>query len=883
MSELQPKYRKDYRPLDFKITHTNLLVQLDVPHTRVVSTLKFVRQNPQATSFTLDGQKLTLESVKVNGVFFTNYELVELPGSQGFQSLKLDVSSLSNQDEFTVEIANTFDLENNKTLMGIYKSDDIICSQCEAEGFRQITFYLDRPDNLAVFTVRIEASQEIPYLLSNGNPVGKGELPYGRHYAEWHDPFPKPCYLFALCAGNFDCIEDEFVTMSGRKVDLKIYCEVGKKDGLYFAMESLKRSMKWDEERFGLEYDLDLFMIVAVSFFNMGAMENKGLNIFNESCLIGNKDFSSDDVLIHAIDRVVAHEYFHNWTGDRVTCRDWFQLTLKEGLTVFRDQEYTGDTYGQTEKRVQDAQIVKIAQFAEDAGPMSHPIRPEKVLSQDNFYTVTVYEKGAEVIRMIHTLLGEEGFQAGMRLYFQRHDGDAVTCDDFVQAMQDASGVDLTEFKRWYSQSGTPRVKVLTSHDPATQTYTVTFEQYTPPTNDQKEKQPLQLLLKTHLLDRDSGARLTNLTDSDGNLFPELVVFSTDKVTYTLQGVAKEPLLITNLDFSSPVIVEKDYNFDELVFITKNADNLYARYEAYNQVLHKQFAASMEALAKDQEPEYVPQLVELYDYVLDQAQEHPKFVADFLGRFYAKVAATFTKNLDPILLQKALDHYETFLSDKFEAKLKAIYQAQAPGAYEFNMAAVHQRELRNATLVLLNKSGKYNDLARAQYFNADNYTAREGAMIAMLGNGHYDQEMVTDFEERFAKHATTLDNLTALRVAGVKSLDELKAIVATIDLSNPNRCYPVIRNFVRAAKVCYSLDGSGLEYVRELLETTDKLNPHLGAVFARFLTRFGHLAPAYQTLIVDQLEILASKKDSLSNNVNEIVANSLEFTKSLVK
>ncbi|SUC32194.1 Aminopeptidase N [Providencia rettgeri] len=451
----QAKYRQDYQAPDYTITEIDLDFNLDPVKTVVTAVSKVKRLNPQSSTLELNGEDLSLVSLEVDGKAWQNYK-----ESEG----KLIIESLP--ESFTLRIVNEISPEKNTALEGLYVSGEALCTQCEAEGFRHITYYQDRPDVLARYTTTITADKSrYPYLLSNGNRIAEGELEDGRHWVKWEDPFPKPSYLFALVAGDFDVLKDTFVTRSGREVALELFVDKGNLDRAPWAMQSLKNAMKWDEERFGLEYDLDIYMIVAVDFFNMGAMENKGLNVFNSKYVLAKSETATDKDYLN-IESVIGHEYFHNWTGNRITCRDWFQLSLKEGLTVFRDQEFSSDLGSRSVNRINNVKVMRSAQFAEDASPMAHPIRPDKVIEMNNFYTLTVYEKGSEVIRMIHTLLGEEMFQAGIQLYVHRHDGSAATCDDFVQAMEDASNVDLSLFRRWYSQSGTPVLTVRDEYSP---------------------------------------------------------------------------------------------------------------------------------------------------------------------------------------------------------------------------------------------------------------------------------------------------------------------------------------------------------------------------------------------------------------------------------
>ncbi len=497
------KYRKDYKQPDFTVTDIYLDFQLDPKHTVVTASTKFQRLNDEATSLRLDGHSFQFSSIKFNGEPFSAYQ-------QDGESLTLDLKGKS-AEEFELEIVTFLVPAENTSLQGLYQSGEGICTQCEAEGFRQITYMLDRPDVLARYTTKITADKsKYPFLLSNGNRIASGELEDGRYWVEWNDPFPKPSYLFALVAGDFDLLQDKFITKSGREVALELYVDRGNLNRATWAMESLKKSMKWDEDRFNLEYDLDIYMIVAVDFFNMGAMENKGLNIFNSKFVLANPQTATDEDYL-AIESVIAHEYFHNWTGNRVTCRDWFQLSLKEGLTVFRDQEFSSDTGSRAVNRINNVKFLRTVQFAEDASPMSHPIRPEKVIEMNNFYTVTVYEKGAEVIRMLHTLLGEQGFQKGMQLYIAENDGKAATCEDFVSAMERANNLDLNQFRRWYSQSGTPELLISDAYDEKTHTYRLTVSQSTPPTADQMEKVNLHIPLKSRFMMRMARNKCYNI------------------------------------------------------------------------------------------------------------------------------------------------------------------------------------------------------------------------------------------------------------------------------------------------------------------------------------------------------------------------------------
>ncbi|RIY36710.1 aminopeptidase N [Psittacicella gerlachiana] len=877
-AENKAMLRSDYRPLDFHIVETNLdfnFSQQEEYPAVVKSELKFKRLTPGVTTFSLDGQDLVLLKLRVNGLAWDDYKLENLPGEGKFQKLTIDISKLDNQDEFVLEIENALEVENNKRLSGIYKAGEHICSQCESEGFRLITYYFDRPDNLSIFTVKITADkQAYPYLLSNGNPVESGDLDDGKHFAVWHDPFPKPSYLFALVAGEFDVLEDQFVTKSGRKVDLKIFGEVGKVSQLDFAMSSLKRSMKWDEERFGLEYDLDLFMIVAVSFFNMGAMENKGLNIFNESALVGDKD-TATDARLKRIDKVVGHEYFHNWTGDRVTCRDWFQLTLKEGLTVFRDQEFTSDTFDRTLERIESVAAMQNFQFDEDNGPTSHPIRPDKVLSQDNFYTLTVYNKGSEVIRMIHTLIGEANFQKGMKLYFERHDGQAVTCDDFVAAMADASGVNLDKFKLWYSQSGTPHVTVKQHFDAQNQVLFLDFTQVTYPTNNQQEKQPLVLPLKTIFLDQQ-GNQVLDLKTVDGQEIGDLIILDQEKLN--LQISTAEPLVVvTNVDFSAPVIVHQDRSFEELAFVAKNVNNEYARFQAVQDLNFEVYKAHLTG-----NPVLAGQALGLYlnvyENLLARAIDNPAVYAILL-RFTspAAIAARFEKDLDPLAVANVYEQVnQTLALAHGHRALALLKDLPEQGAFEFNVQQAGLRDLKAVLITLATRHGEHKELVTELYEQADNFTDRINALGVNLAN---KLELVTleeDFLKRYHHEVLVLDAYQSLKATYAQSIDEVKELTKlhTYDSQNPNRVRAITgplahNNF----KVMYNLDKSGVKYITEETLRADKFNPQLSSNLVSLLLKFYKLSDKYRAMVVEQLEYLATQ--TLSNNVREKVEAAL--------
>ena len=612
----QAKYRKDYQSPSHSISEIDLTFDL-YDTASIVTAVSKVKQEKDSSTLVLDGEGLKLVSVVVNGAEWTDYDQSET---------QLSLTQLPQ--EFELTIVTEVNPEGNSALEGLYKSGGAFCTQCEAEGFRRITYYMDRPDVLAKFTTTVIADKaENPFLLSNGNRIDEGEAENGRHWVKWEDPHPKPAYLFALVAGDFDVLRDQYTTQSGRNVELEIFVDKGNLDRANHAMVSLINSMKWDEERFDLEYDLDIYMIVAVDFFNMGAMENKGLNIFNSKFVLANDQTATDTDYL-GIEAVIGHEYFHNWTGNRVTCRDWFQLSLKEGLTVFRDQEFSSDLGSRAVNRINNVRIIRGPQFAEDASPMSHPIRPEKVIEMNNFYTLTVYEKGSEVIRMIHTLLGEEGFQKGMKLYFERHDGTAATCEDFVAAMEDASAVDLTQFRLWYSQSGTPTLSVESHYDADAKQYTLTTRQRTEPTHEQKEKQALHIPFDIELY--TANGEVIEL-QCNGKPVDNVLDVKEAEQTFVFENVQEQPIPSLLREFSAPVKLEYDYSDEELIFLMVNARNEFSRWDAGQMLLAKYIRSNVANVQQGKEFELSTAVVDAFRGVLLSESLEPAFIAEMLS------------------------------------------------------------------------------------------------------------------------------------------------------------------------------------------------------------------------------------------------------------
>ncbi|RIY36709.1 aminopeptidase N [Psittacicella gerlachiana] len=873
--------RLDYKPLDFTATQVDLQLNLDLPVSRVQSKIKVKRLNTEATSFVLDGQKLNLLAVKINGQDWSAYVLEDLEGVDGFQNLKIDVSSLSEPQEFTLEIENEFNLEENLSMSGIYLSDKVIVSQCEAQGFRRITFYFDRPDCLAVFTTYLETNDSYEYLLANGNLLESGSLNNGRKFAKWHDPFPKPSYLFACVAGNFEVLDDYFITKSGRKVKLRLFAEYGRLEQIRFAMEAVKRAMKWDEDRFGLEYDLDIFMVVGVAYFNAGAMENKGLNIFNDELLVGCKDTVTDDSLF-SIDSVIAHEYFHNWTGDRVTCRDWFQLTLKEGLTVFRDQEYSSDTVNRTMKRIDDAEEIQAYQFNEDKSPLSHPIRPDEVESQDNFYTSTVYEKGAEVIRLLHTLIGEEKFQQGMKLYFERHDGKAVTCEDFVEAMADASGYNLDHFRLWYSQSGTPEVKVTSEYDPQTKVQKVTFVQETAPTFDQQEKQPLTLALKTHFLTPE-GQTLTNLVDLQGKAIPELLVFETKELVVEIANQEQELIVVTNLDFSSPVRVIQQTTSSQLATVAAHCQNLYGKYFALKEYYNSIFRLNEENFVRNSQAqlEVDEHFATIYKNLFALALEDASFTSAVL-RFHnvSNAITSANKAVNPLVYAQIDKAIKTKLYQDYKVQLEGIY-AQLPfRTWEYNSLHFGERALRDQLLSLLTISQENQELVEQLYTQASCYNDKHAVIKAIINNDLSALDYLVDkFALEYQDTASCLDELLTLRLKNAKSVAQVEALLANakqFSITKPNSLYTLIRGLRLNLNLFFTKEG--IEYIKELIIKVDKNNPGVSPYLCRSFANYDLYLDPFRQMVIDALEDLITNH-TFSRNATEILNKAFEAQK----
>ncbi|MDS9873749.1 aminopeptidase N [Pseudomonas protegens] len=880
----QPKmiYLKDYQAPEYLIDETHLTFELFEDHSLVHAQL-VMRRNPARGAglppLVLDGQQLELLSVSLSdqALSASDYQLDD-------SHLTLHPTSAS----FTLDTSVKIHPESNTALEGLYKSSGMFCTQCEAEGFRKITYYLDRPDVMSKFTTTVVAEQHsYPVLLSNGNPIASGSGEDGRHWATWEDPFMKPAYLFALVAGDLWCVEDSFRTQSGRDVALRIYVEPENIDKCQHAMNSLKKSMRWDEETYGREYDLDIFMIVAVNDFNMGAMENKGLNIFNSSAVLARAE-TATDAAHQRVEAIVAHEYFHNWSGNRVTCRDWFQLSLKEGFTVFRDAGFSADMNSATVKRIQDVAYLRTHQFAEDAGPMAHAVRPESFIEISNFYTLTVYEKGSEVVGMIHTLLGAEGFRKGSDLYFERHDGQAVTCDDFVKAMEDANGVDLTQFKRWYSQAGTPRLAVSESYDAAAKTYSLTFRQSCPQTPDKVEKLPFVIPVALGLLDStgaDMALRLAGEAAAQGS--SRVLSVTEAEQTFTFVDIAEHPLPSLLRGFSAPVKLSFPYNRDQLMFLMQHDSDGFNRWDAGQQlsvqVLQELIAQHQQGRALVMDERLVAALgTVLADDSLDQAM-----VAEMLSLPGEAYLTEISEVADVEAIHAAREFARQQLADSLFDALWKRYQAnrQVSKATAYVAESEHfaRRALQNIALSYLMLTHKPEVLAAAieQFDSADNMTERLTA-LAVLVNSPFEAEKAKALEvfaENFKDNALVMDQWFSVQAGSPLpgGLERVKALMQhpAFNIKNPNKVRALVGAFAGQNLINFhAADGSGYRFLADLVIQLNGFNPQIASRQLAPLTRWRKYDSARQALMKGELERIRASGE-LSSDVFEVVSKSL--------
>jgi aminopeptidase N len=846
--------REDYRPPLWLVPDIELDFDLAPERTRVKARLRVERSGDHDAPLKLDGEGLTLIRLAVDGA----------PAEHSYEDdvLTVAIDGGAALVETEVEIAP----RTNGQLMGLYESGGILCTQCEAEGFRRITFFPDRPDVLTRYRVRMTAdATRYPVLLSNGDPVGAGDAGNGRHWAEWHDPFPKPSYLFALVAGDLVANRDRFRTASGREVELGIWVREGDLSRTEHAMAALKAAMAWDEAVYGREYDLGVFNIVAVSDFNFGAMENKGLNIFNSRYVLADPE-TATDADYDAVAGVVAHEYFHNWSGNRVTCRDWFQLSLKEGFTVFRDQQFSADQGSAAVKRIEDVRMLRAAQFPEDAGPLAHPIRPESYIEISNFYTATVYNKGAEVIRMLHTLLGPERFRKGTDLYFERHDGEAATCEDFVEAMEDASGEDLSRFRLWYAQAGTPKVKARLTHAPGDGRAHLVLEQEVPPTPGQPVKKPVPIPLKLALFGERSAEKLVD----------RLVLLEEPSQEIVVEGVGERPVLSINRGFSAPVIIETDRGPEDLAFLSAHDDDPFARYEAMQQLMLDTLTAAIAGRGADHGP-----VIEAVRNTLSDEALDPAFIAEAVLLPTESFVGDQMLVVDPEAVHAAREALRADLGSELESLWRASYAASAANRFELSPAAKGARRLRTVALGYIAASGAWDApaLARRQFDEADNMTDRQGA-LGVLSNGDSPEReaALAAFYERYRGNALVIDKWFTVQALSTRAdtPEAVRRLAGHPDftLANPNRLRALVGAFAANQRALHEPSGAGYAFLGEMIVAADRLNPQTAARLVPPLGRWRRFDAGRAALMRAQLERIVATP-GLSKDVFEQASKSL--------
>jgi aminopeptidase N len=873
---MQVKRRIDYHSPTFIIQDIDLTFDLCPEKTIVRNVMTVERTAANGTDeLVLDGSELTLISIQVNGE-----ELTEVVDYR-IKDEKLTLFALPVCCELT--IVTQINPKANTALEGLYYASDTFCTQCEAEGFRRITYYLDRPDVLSIFTVTINADKTLyPFLLSNGNTIAQGDLADNKHFMTWHDPFKKPAYLFALVAGDFDVLEDYYTTSSQREVALQVFVEKGRLHQAHHAMQSLKKSMRWDEETFDLEYDLDIYMVVAVDFFNMGAMENKGLNVFNSKFVLAESKSATDEDYFN-IESIIAHEYFHNWTGNRVTCRDWFQLSLKEGLTVFRDQSFSHDMTSPLSNRIKQVNVMRSHQFAEDASAMSHPIRPDEVIEMNNFYTVTVYDKGAEVIRMMHTLLGDEGFKAGIKLYFDRHDGQAVTCDDFVLAMQDANDYDLTQFALWYSQAGTPEVTVSSSYDEPSRTLTLALRQETKPTASQNEKSPLVLPIKYDCIAADGTSFVANEDQGNG-----IVVMDKAQFTMTFTDVPADTVAVLFNGFSAPVKVQQSFTNQQLMQVVQCSGSDFAKWEAMqdlytlaidtllspDNVLNN--SAHIDSVLQQQVP-----FIELSRWLNDN-MSRPELMAELLSLPSTETLLQSLPGSDILAIEQAREALTIHLVELFEPVLLASYHylSSTVAAYAYEQHQVNNRKLAGVILNLLVHKTTHQHLANEHFAHSNNMTdTLNGLKAAQISLAPEFNVMMDKFSADWQHDTVVMDKWFALHATAHRDdiLSQLTLLQAhpIYSAQNPNKVRALMGSFAfYNVAGFHAVDGSGYAYITNYLMQLDSINAQVAARIVTPLTQWQMHTPKRQSQMVQQLRRLLDKR-SLSKDLFEKVSKSV--------
>lgn len=864
MTNIATKYLKDYQATSYLVDTIDLKFEIKDAFVIVTSKTKY-QQNGASNSLELSGSA-ELKSVIIDGNEQTDYKLAD------------DKLSLNNlPPSFTLEIVTHVDAFNNKSCMGLYASNGNLFTQCEPEGFRKITYYLDRPDVMAKFTTTIIGDKDLyPVLLSNGNKISEKTLANNQIEVIWEDPYKKPSYLFALVAGKFAFIDDTFTTKSGRKVKLEVYSEAESINQCQHCLESLKRAMEWDEKRFNLEYDLDVYMIVASGDFNMGAMENKGLNIFNTKYVLAESKTATDTDFIY-VEAVVGHEYFHNWTGNRVTCRDWFQLSLKEGLTVFRDQEFTADLHSRTVKRIQDVKNLRQMQFTEDASPLSHPVRPESYMEINNFYTMTVYEKGAEVVRMYQTILGKEGFNHGLALYFARHDGYAVTCEDFCKAMADANKIDLSQFMLWYSQSGTPHLSISDHYNEETKEYSITFKQSIP--NNPTAK---AMLIPVSIgLILENGKNIIPDIKSYNSIIRDnevILLLNEAENTFIFSGISEKPTPSILRGFSAPVIINYAYNENQLYTLARHDNDSFNRWEALQSI----YKTEINRIYHSEAPEKLEinqNITKIISELLNNATIDPALKALSINLpAFAELSISYP-NTDVKKLVESIKRLKSIIANELEAQLLAVYKDNQTVSYDFKDAG--KRALKNTLLGYLMQSSnadKYVELVAAQYKNADNMTDKIGALSAINDNDSpVRHQLLDNFAQEYANYPLVMDKWFSLQSQSQlpDTIDNVANLLnhASFDKENPNKLYSLVRAFT--ANPIYFNTDAGYNFIAEEIIRIDSFNPGVSGRIANGFSSIANYESKYQTLVKPQLQKIMAK-ENLSRDVYEIISKTLQ-------
>jgi aminopeptidase N len=869
---------EDYRPTPYHIPEVSLLFRLD-PNATAVTAELVVERRPEtdpAEPLVLDGDGLKLTGLRLDGQ--------PLP-EDAFQ-VTPDILRLLRppaSTPFRLSIDTELDPSANGALMGLYRSNDIYCTQCEPEGFRRITYFLDRPDILSAYRVRIEADMETaPILLSNGNPVEAGPLAGGRHYAVWHDPFPKPSYLFALVAGRLSQLTDRFVTASGREVRLAIHVEPGKEPRAAYAMDALKRAMSWDEQVFGLEYDLDVFNIVAVSDFNMGAMENKGLNIFNDKYVLADLETATDTDFAN-IEAIIAHEYFHNWTGNRITCRDWFQLCLKEGLTVFRDHEFSADQRSRAVERIADVRALKSHQFPEDQGPLAHPVRPRRYREINNFYTATVYEKGAEIVRMIRLILGPETFRRGLVLYIERHDGQAVTVEDFLKAFEDVSGCDLAQFALWYHQAGTPNLAIRATHDRESGRLTLEIEQSIPATPGESRKRLLHIPLAFGLVGADG--RDLAYESADGAVIENGVIhIRRRRHTIVFSGLAERPVLSVNRGFSAPVTLTFEQSLADRLFLARHDSDLFGRWDALTALSLEYLISAAREWRAGKTPEFPEPLIALFGAIVEDETLEPAYRALALTLpSEGDIAREMGRNIDPDAILAAREHMIRAVAALHGDSFASTYHAMiVPGPFSPDAASAGRRALRNVLLDYLCAGPSGLQLAARQFAQAGNMTERAAALSVLTTRfpaASETAEALQSFEKRYRDNPLVMDKWFQIQAAAPapRAVETVRALVGhpAFDMANPNRVRSLLGTFANANHTGFHrADGRGYALIVETVLKVDKRNPQLAARLATAFRSWRSLESKRRELAREALSSMQAEPE-LSVDLRDIVERTL--------